>query len=103
MNLRNGKLSSVLLKAAGNIIIGECELNYPLGIEEAGDVAITSGGNINHCKNIYHVSCGHYSKGKSELVRCNAFKTNFRLWLIIFVKLAIKQNCSKLFETVKRK
>ncbi len=66
MDLSNGKLGSVLLKACGKELQDECKQYAPL---QPGSVAVTGAKNVK-CKKIFHVALPDYRRSANpERVR----------------------------------
>ena len=65
--LNSGGVSSALYQRAGAIIQQECTNNIPNPCH-AGDIVVTSGGNLPGVSNIFHGHCGSWDGGKVKLV-----------------------------------
>jgi hypothetical protein len=67
LNLSSGQLSKKIYEKTGQIVQKECQIKYPNGIKQ-GEVAVTSSGNFNNFKFIWHVTVGSYNdKIKDQL------------------------------------
>ena len=70
LDLKDGFISNLILKKAGNSVQDECNRNYPHGVEHA-EVAVTGSGNLGRMANVKHIlhsSLEKYSCQKHEKV-----------------------------------
>lgn len=66
LDLKNGAVSSSILRAAGPGLQDECKQKYPKGIETT-EIAFTTSHNLN-CKGVLHLALCNYNNSNAEQV-----------------------------------
>ncbi|XP_060603250.1 uncharacterized protein LOC132756248 isoform X2 [Ruditapes philippinarum] len=74
LDLTNGKVSSTLLKAAGQGIQRECWDRYPRGISISKHEVAVTGGHKLHCEKVFHIALDRYIP-KQEMNTIESIRT----------------------------